>query len=37
MESFWGGISAGFASADIKKIIAQCRPGYFLLIARKRL
>lgn len=36
LESFWCSTFAGFASADIKKIIAQSRPGYFLLIARKR-
>jgi len=36
LESFWRSTSAGFASADIKKTVAQSRPGYFLLIARKR-
>jgi len=35
MESFWRSTSAGFESTDIKKIVAQSRPGYFLLIARK--
>jgi SAM-dependent methyltransferase len=36
LEPFWCRASAGFASADIKQMIAQSRPGYFLLIARKR-
>jgi arsenite methyltransferase len=35
LESFWRSTSAGFASADIKKTVAQSRPGYFLLIAEK--
>jgi ubiquinone/menaquinone biosynthesis C-methylase UbiE len=36
LEPFWRSASAGFASADIKQMAAQSRPGYFLLIARKR-
>ena len=36
LKSFWRSATAGFASADIQKIFAQSRPGYFLLIAQKR-
>jgi ubiquinone/menaquinone biosynthesis C-methylase UbiE len=35
LESFWRNTSEGVTSADIKKIVAQSRPGYFLLIAQK--
>ena len=36
LEPFWRSASAGFASADIQKMVARSRPGYFLLVARKR-
>jgi len=36
LESFWSHAFLGFSSADIPKMVAQSRPGYFLLIAQKR-
>jgi ubiquinone/menaquinone biosynthesis C-methylase UbiE len=36
LEPFWCSASAGFAGADVQKMVARSRPGYFLLIARKR-
>jgi SAM-dependent methyltransferase len=36
LEPFWRCASAGFAGADMQKMVARSRPGYFLLIARKR-
>jgi ubiquinone/menaquinone biosynthesis C-methylase UbiE len=36
LEPFWRSASSGIASADMQKMVARSRPGYFLLIARKR-
>jgi ubiquinone/menaquinone biosynthesis C-methylase UbiE len=35
-QTFWQGPGAGFTEADARAAIRQTRPGYFLMIARKR-